>query len=757
MKELIPILNRVQDAVSSVNLGVDIDLPQIAVVGGQSSGKSSILEALVGRAFLPTGTGVVTRRPLVLRLCSTAGSSSEKEWGEFNHLPGQQFEDFNDIRNEIARDTERVCGSKQVVANVPIVLRIFSPLVIDLTLVDLPGITRVPIGDQPLDIEDQIRNMVMEYVSKPNCLILAVVAGNADLATADALAVARSVDPEGNRTVGVVTKLDIVDNGVDLLPVLEGRVYNLKQGFVGVVCRSYRDVQEEKPLRDQRQTEEQFFRMHPKYKVISNHCGISYLEKYLNKILLSRICETFPVIRREVAQMIQEAEAELVGYGEDLRLQKGEQGVLLLSLFTKFAGRFSDGVEGKISHENERIPGQLVGRARIDFIFKDIFARTVSGFNCHASLSESEIRVAIQNATGPRATLFVPEAAFELLVKRQISKLEAPSLQCAELAFEELHRVLLMSELPEFRRFLNLRQQIFGVVTGILHSCLQPAIKMIKNLIKIELAYINTSHPDFVGMAVAMRSEANSRKMGHSPTAPTPGSAAAGVIGRRSSVPTGAQPPLQGPDDASGGQVELLGAPPRHWQLIVHSGIFSSLGIFRGGNNTPGRPRLNSSGNEVSAEDGGGLLQDWQQASHRQGAVTLGGLTASGPRRAATSAYAGCRLPQIPNAILPAQASPTARERVEVDIIRTLLSNYLEMVKKNIADSVPKVVTHFMINGAKDTIQRECVAQLYKEALFDTLLQEATDVAGKRLRCRERLEALTKVMRVFDEVRDMDL
>ena len=71
-----------------------------------------------------------------------------------------------------------------------------------MTLVDLPGIAKVPVGDQPSDIEARIRNMVLEYIRHPTCVILAVSAANHDLVNSDAIELARSVDPEGLRTIG---------------------------------------------------------------------------------------------------------------------------------------------------------------------------------------------------------------------------------------------------------------------------------------------------------------------------------------------------------------------------------------------------------------------------------------------------------------------------------------------------------------------------------------------------------------------------
>ncbi len=151
MEQLIPIINKLQDVVAVVDGA--IDLPQIVVVGSQSAGKSSVLEAFVGRDFLPRGTGIVTRRPLELQL--VPNNLDDREWGtyafnnsadhslgEFRHLPNQQFTNFDEIRLEIERETERLVG-KRGISRDPIRLKISSPHVLNLTLVDLPGLTKV--------------------------------------------------------------------------------------------------------------------------------------------------------------------------------------------------------------------------------------------------------------------------------------------------------------------------------------------------------------------------------------------------------------------------------------------------------------------------------------------------------------------------------------------------------------------------------------------------------------------------------------
>lgn len=141
--ELIPLLSRLQE-VFALSGTSPLALPQIVVIGGQSSGKSSVLEALVGRDFLPRGVGIVTRRPLILQLTPRTPSDPEsQDWAEFAHAPGKRFKDFDLVRAEIERETVRVCGTNGGVSPLPILLRIHVEGALPLTLVDTPGMARV--------------------------------------------------------------------------------------------------------------------------------------------------------------------------------------------------------------------------------------------------------------------------------------------------------------------------------------------------------------------------------------------------------------------------------------------------------------------------------------------------------------------------------------------------------------------------------------------------------------------------------------
>ena len=129
----------------------------------------------------------MTRRPLVLQLINCP--DLQNDYAEFLHQKGKQYFDFDEVRAEIAAETDRETGGNKGISNSPINLKVYSKTVLNLTLVDLPGITRVPVGDQPANIEELIRQMVLSFISKENCIILAVQAANTDIANSDALQV----------------------------------------------------------------------------------------------------------------------------------------------------------------------------------------------------------------------------------------------------------------------------------------------------------------------------------------------------------------------------------------------------------------------------------------------------------------------------------------------------------------------------------------------------------------------------------------
>lgn len=494
MEHLIPVINKLQDVFSAVG-GQQIDLPQIVVVGAQSSGKSSVLEAVVGKDFLPRGSNIVTRRPLILQLVHVS-DQGHPEFGEFLHKPNQKYTDFLEIRKEIDAETNRTCRGISV-SSVPIRLRVYSPHVLDLTLVDLPGLTKIAASGQDQTIVTEIREMAVKYASQPNAIILAVHAANSDLANSDGLQLAREIDPEGARTLGVLTKIDIMDRGTDALDMLMGRVIPLRLGYIGVVNRSQADIQSNKSIRDALKDEEKYFSEHPVYRSIANRMGTNFLTKVLNKLLMDHIRDNLPELKMKISHLLQETQNELNAYGDSF-YDSRSKGAQLLHVISKFVNEYCNAIDGKIADSKLSV-NELYGGARINYVFVEVFAKCLERIDPQDGLSLDIVRNAIKNVTGTKESLFVPEEAFEELVVNQIKRLEDPSLQCVELIHEELQRIIAQLESKELQRFQVLRARVMEVVNNLLHSCKMPTRKMISNILAIQQAHINTSHENFIG------------------------------------------------------------------------------------------------------------------------------------------------------------------------------------------------------------------------------------------------------------------
>uniref|UniRef100_A0A669QR71 dynamin GTPase n=1 Tax=Phasianus colchicus TaxID=9054 RepID=A0A669QR71_PHACC len=247
--------------------------PGIACLGTARPGQLGVMGD-----FLPRGSGIVTRRPLILQLIF-----SKTEYAEFLHCKSKKFTDFDEVRQEIEAETDRVTGTNKGISPIPINLRVYSPHVLNLTLIDLPGITKVPVGDQPQDIEFQIRDMILQFIARESSLILAVTPANMDLANSDALKMAKEVDPQGLRTIGVITKLDLMDEGTDARDVLENKLLPLRRGYIGVVNRSQKDIDGKKDIRAALAAERKFFLSHPAYRHMADRMGTPHLQKVLNQ------------------------------------------------------------------------------------------------------------------------------------------------------------------------------------------------------------------------------------------------------------------------------------------------------------------------------------------------------------------------------------------------------------------------------------------------------------------------------------------
>lgn len=341
-------------------------------------------------------------------------------------------------------------------------------------------------GDQPNDIEDQVRELIMEYIDNPFSIILSVSAANTDLATSESLKFAREVDPEGERTIAVLTKLDIMDPGTDAMEMLTGSVIPVKLGIIGVVNRSQRDINSKKNINEQLKNEKLFFQEH--YKNIASRNGIPYLSKSLSELLMDHIYECLPRLRQDISQKKAEFQEIYANCGEEITNREAFFARVTNNLTNSFCGK----IDGAFLQKDVAIGGASMRK-----IFDEIFVRALDAIE--PQVSKAEVIEYVKNTGGPRATIFAPEVVFEKLIKQQIERLRKPSIDCLKLIFVEIGTVIskCICEQLEMERFPKLKRKSRDIITNILNERLPVTEKAINYQIDIELSSTNTNHPSF--------------------------------------------------------------------------------------------------------------------------------------------------------------------------------------------------------------------------------------------------------------------
>ncbi|UYV62849.1 DNM2 [Cordylochernes scorpioides] len=482
------------------------------------------------------------------------------EYGEFLHARGKKFVNFEDIRKEIEEETDRITGTNKGISSLPITLRIYSPNVLNLTLVDLPGMTKMPVGDQPADIEQQIRDMIvayasrnsclilavtsanqdlatsdalkiskemdpegnspspgppdieakvtaliMQYISRPNCIILAVTPANSDISTSDALKLAKEADPSGSRTIGVLTKMDLMDEGTNAREILENKVLPLRRGYIGVVNRSQKDIDGKKDIQAARDSERRFFLSHPAYRSMADKLGTLYLQQVLNQQLTNHIRDTLPFLRDKLQKQLLAMEKEVENYKHLRPNDPSIQTKIMLQMIQKFQLEFERSIEGTgTSAINTR---ELSGGARINRIFHERFPFEIVKIEFDERELRKEIAFAIQNINAIRTGLFTPDTAFDAIVRKQISMLREPALKSVDMVVTELGNVIRKCA-EQVQLYPRLQDEIESIVMRQIRVQENATKDQINMYVDVELSYMNTNHEDFVGFSRALTTTA---------------------------------------------------------------------------------------------------------------------------------------------------------------------------------------------------------------------------------------------------------
>ncbi|XP_076019688.1 dynamin-1a isoform X2 [Genypterus blacodes] len=741
MEDLIPLVNRMQDAFSAIGQNSNLDLPQIAVVGGQSAGKSSVLENFVGKDFLPRGSGIVTRRPLVLQLmnCPT-------EYAEFLHCKGKKFVDFDEVRQEIEAETDRITGANKGISPVPINLRVYSPHVLNLTLVDLPGMTKVPVGDQPADIEAQIREMLMQFVTKDNCLMLAVSPANSDLANSDALKIAKEVDPQGMRTIGVITKLDLMDEGTDAKDILENKLLPLRRGYIGVVNRSQKDIDGRKDINAAMGAERKFFLSHPSYRHLADRMGTPYLQKILNQQLTNHIRDTLPALRAKLQSQLLSIEKEVEEYKNFRPDDPSRKTKALLQMVQQFSVDFEKCIEGS---GDQIDTAELSGGARINRIFHERFPFELVKMEFDEKELRKEISYAIKNIHGIRTGLFTPDMAFETIVKRQIGKIKEPCTKCVDMVISELVNTVRQCT-KKLAQYPMLREEMERIVTQHIRDRENRTKNQVMLLIDIEVSYMNTNHEDFIGFANAQqRSSQVSKKK------------AAGNQDEIMVIRKGWLT-INNISIMKGGAKEywfVLTAESLSWYKDdeekekkymlqvdnlrlrdVEKGFMSSKFIFALFNTEQRNVYKDYRQLELACESQEDV-DAWKASFLRAGVyperVTDKEGKGDGDGENGSDSFVHSMDPQL--------------ER-QVETIRNLVDSYMAIVNKTVRDLMPKTIMHLMINNTKEFINAELLAQLYSCGDQNTLMEESQDQAQHRDEMLRMYHALREALGFIGDI-----
>jgi len=741
MEQLIPIMNRMQDVFTQLGVSNNIDLPQIAVVGGQSAGKSSVLENFVGKDFLPRGSGIVTRRPLILQLIN-----GPTEYGEFLHCKKQKFMDFLSIMKEIEDETDRVTGTHKGISNLPINLRVYSPHVLNITLIDLPGLTKLAVGDQPTDIGEQIRDMIMTYICKDTCLILAVTPANTDLATSDALQMARSADPEGLRTIGVLTKLDLMDEGTDARDIMENKLLPLRRGYVAVVNRSQKDIDGKKDIKAAQGAERKFFLSHPSYRQMADRCGTPFLQKQLNQQLTNHIKDTLPALRDKLTRQMRGLEKEVDQYKYFQPNDPSIKTKAMLQMIHQLQQDFECAVDG-----SGRAPvntQELSGGAKINRLFHERFPYDIVRMEFDEKELRKEIAITIRNLTGIACGLFTPDRALDVVCRAQIDKLKEPSLKLVDLVTQEMMNIS-REATGKMNRYPRLREETERIINTYIREKEQACKDQLMMLINCELSYMNTNHEDFIGFQNAQNANANAnpektgQKLGNQVI--RKGYMAIhslGIMkgGSRDYWFVLTSESLSWYKDGEEKDKKYM-LPLDNLKLRDMESSFMSRGYLFAIYNSAGRNVFKDFKTLDLSCESQDDVDSWKASFLRAGVY---------PEKASEEGTSNDEGEDSKDTSGLGSVDPQLERQVET--VRNLVDSYTKIVARTARDQVPKLIMNLMVNNTLSFIHDELLANLYATGEMNSMMEESADEAIKREEMLRMYHACKEALQIIGDV-----
>jgi len=511
-RDLIKINTILKNINTELCLETKLEIPTLIVIGSQSSGKSTLLNRLMGFEVIPMGSTMETRTPINIELINT--NSSYIEFGYYKDLTwtktkkivldeSHKTEKMKQIADEIRIQTKVNAGEDMGVSDKEINIKFYSPNIPNLNFIDLPGLTMIACTDrgQPKNIKDQIRNLLIKYISNPNNLILCVMPAREDIETDMALELVKEYDTKSERTIGVLTKVDLMNANNDISNYILDNIskdLKLKYGYFAIK-NSINELD--------------YFNTHETYSKMShlNKFGIKNLGSRLSEIFINKIKENIPTILEKLNQLILANQQKIINFGTELPSSSDAKHLIITKYVTNISNHLLDNLENRYSKYN-------TGRKIKELFIK--FRTTIDSINPFSKNIDELLIEIIKNSDGNHMSMPLP--TIEILEGCLLS----PKLNC----YEEFE--------PSALECLNsIKDELYNLLTTILkeegitkyknlHDCIQKdiyeelilkkhskTVKYIKESIKMEKSYIWTDNEHFLNLLKRIPTTFNSTEI----------------------------------------------------------------------------------------------------------------------------------------------------------------------------------------------------------------------------------------------------
>ena len=481
-----------------------IKIPQLVVVGTQSSGKSSLLNAITQMDILPTGKHMVTRTPIKLELLNTNNSQINIQFGFYKEGIFKSQDNYNlnvitktdeeNIREQIELFTQKYAGNEKNISYKEIVIRITSPDVPNLTLVDLPGLVMVACTDQgqPENIKEQIKDLIKHYINQSNTIIMGILPARCDIEVDSAMELIKNYDTTGERTIGILTKIDLMNTNTDISDYLTNNISNdlkLAYGYFAIKNKNNNTIS----YKEHNSIENEFFNNHSVYNTMDkSHMGITNLSIYLSNILLKKIESLMPDIKSKLDNKLIEVNNALSNLGEYVKIDDNNKSFMFNLEITNFVKMYSESIHNISNYKNY---GKHVKDIFIDY------RSNLKNIDALENIPIDKLLTIVQTSEGNHmyfqtSTIQIVEKCIKDSDIKCIHKLKAPSVICLDSIYNLLEDIL-NSILETSCKYPKLKKKIYEECINLLDIYKSNVIQKIDDLIEIEEAYIWTESEEF--------------------------------------------------------------------------------------------------------------------------------------------------------------------------------------------------------------------------------------------------------------------